>query len=371
MRKSNALLVFITVALLVLITGSAFAQKSPHRSTGAIPVYNPPSPPQSLGTSSSTLAQSDDCNQYTDKGERLKCKFERVNSKIDETLGNIDQLDVLPPTQVSSLKNANSRAARDKDRAGVESFNGLTKKKDVKCEMKECDPAQSGNASCKQLVDPNGICDPGEDCLEVIGDQIGDDKQPCSPLNGNKREVCVEICDQEAINGNKGNFDDQAGADWEQTLGDTADNLDFTNTMMTEAVQRSLAIQVIAADSTDKCANLLIAPKFTYEQLQGVRAGANAAKLAADCCDAGCNQDALGWNCSAVCLAFRLAENIMVAVADGFELQDNKDSGDQVAAMAECLQELGTKINGIETKLNTVIQLLNTPQGRRPDWPIK
>ena len=325
-----------------------------------------------VGMSSLALAQPDNCGQYTDKGDRLKCKFERVNSKIGETLGNIEQLDILPPTQVNSLKNAHSRAARDKDRAGSEAFKGLTKKKDAKCEMKECDPAAlPDNAKCKTLVDPNGICDDGEDCLEVLGDGIGDDVQPCSPLHGKNKEVCVQICDQEAINGDEGNFDDQAGSDWEQTLGDTADNLDLMNTTVTQAVQPARVFQVIAADPTNMCANLLIAPKFTYEQLQGVRAGANAAKLAADSCDAGCNQDSFGWNCSAVCLAFRLAENILVAVADGFELQDNKDSGDQITAMAECLEELGTKINGIETKLNTVIELLNTPQGQRPDFPIK
>jgi len=324
-----------------------------------------------LGISSLAMAQPDKCSQYADKGERLKCKFERVNSKIGETLGNIDQLDILPPTQVKSLKNANSRAARDKDRAGSEGFKGLTKKKDVKCQTKECDPALSGNKNCKPLINPNGICDPDEDCLEVIGDGIGDDEQPCSPLHGKNKEVCVQICDQEAINGDEENFDDQAGSDWEGTLTDTADNLDFTNTMMTQAVQRSRGLQMLAVEGTSVCANLVIEPKFTYEQLQGVRAGANAAKLAADSCDAGCNQDSMGWNCSAVCLAFRLAENIMGAVADGFELQDNKDSGDQVVAMAECLQELGTKMGEIETKLDTIIELLNTPQGRRPDFPVR
>lgn len=321
-----------------------------------------------LAAASSALAVPDNCSQYSDKGERLQCKFDKVNSQIDQTLGNLDQLDVLTPTQVDSLKNAQGRAAREKDRAGSEGFKELTKKKDAKCEMKECDSTEY--PQCK-AGNHDGVCDPGEDCLEVIGDGIGDDIQPCKPLHGKNKEVCVQVCDQETVNGDEGNFDDQAASDWEETLDDTANNLAFTDTMVTQAVERSRVLQAVAVDATGKCANLLIQPHFTFEQLQGVRAGANAAKLAADSCDAGCNQDSFGWNCSAVCLAFRLAENIMGAVADGFELQDSKDSGDQVDVMAECLEELGTKINGIETKLNTVIDLLNTPQGQRPNFPIK
>ncbi|HWR90258.1 MAG TPA: hypothetical protein VN260_08360, partial [Dissulfurispiraceae bacterium] len=282
--------------------------------------------------------QAADCNQQQDTGERIKCKFDKVHSQIDSTVNDLDQFDFVPPDQLTLLKNAHARAGREKERATAEGFKGLTKKKKkAACHFKEF------------IGDGDGICDPkkGEQCEEIIGDGIGDEKQPCI-LKGKDKEMCVQVCDQD-FDEDEENFDQDAGLDIEQTLDDTAQVLSAANGMVRAAARRSGVVALLSNGGSDKCANVVVGVRqFTDVQLQGIRAGANGAKLAADTCDAGCNQDSFGWNCSAVCIAFRLAEDILTAVADGFEMQDGSVTDARVDAMAECLVELGAKLNGLE-----------------------
>ncbi len=336
MRRSQGIFIAFTIALLCL--GAVMAS-----SVWALP------------------PTAQDCSQ-TDSGERLKCKFDRMNSQIDDTLTEVERLDVVSPEQQTMLRNAHSRTQSEKNRVTAEGFRNLTKKKG-KCYFKE--KQGSGNG--------DGVCDPKtEQCEEVIGDQIGNEDGNCSPMKGGNKEVCVRVCDQEPGAADEEDFDPSAGNDIEQTLDDTAEVLYAASTKVKSAALRAGAVRAVSSDPASKCTNVLVGTRTLSDvELWGIREGANAVKLAADACDSGCNQDSLGFNCSAVCIPFRLAENIMGAIADGFEMNDGAVTDNRIDAMAECMQELGQKLNGIETKLNEVIQLLNTPQGRRPEFPVK
>lgn len=112
------------------------------------------------------------------------------------------------------------------------------------------------------------------------------------------------------------------------------------------------------------------------------------ASMAYNICDSACNQDAFGWNCSAVCVALASASGILETISDAFELQDDTVTAEQVDAACLCLKQTSAEIGDIQEEillLKAQIQyltdlvnqrfddmevLLNTPQGRRPDFPI-
>ena len=140
----------------------------------------------------------------------------------------------------------------------------------------------------------------------------------------------------------------------------------------------------MVADPNDKCALLPVARQrsHTYAELQIMLAAAKAAALAYNSCDSGCNQDAMGFNCSAVCVVLAVASGIVDTISDACELQDDTVTAEQVDAACDCLNQIGEEISGLkeqlgdlsemlEERFNEVVELLNTPQGQRPEFPVK
>ena len=111
-------------------------------------------------------------------------------------------------------------------------------------------------------------------------------------------------------------------------------------------------------------------------------AASNATAMAYNSCDSGCNQDAFGFNCSAVCIVLAVASGIVDTISDACELQDDTVTAEQVDAACECLNQMGDEISGLkeqlgdlsdvlEERFDEVVELLNTPQGQRPEFPVK
>ena len=338
---------------------------------------------------SASAAGRKTCDQQ-DSGERIKCKYDNVNSQLSDTVDNLTapSVDFLTPKQKDHLKNARDRTLRKTGNVPDTDFKKLSKKRDAECEIQEIlgdvDPKDdtNSNGECDELEacigNEDGICSPDEfakgGCAEVLNDGIGDDDGICEK-KGKYEEACVEICDPDSVIGKQGNVDDEESFDVEESLDDVTNLFEEVNPAVANFVgymAGQKALVSAAASSTSACTSLLVGTRqFDYITLQGTLAGANAAKLAADACDDACTQTSFGWNCRAVCLCFGLAENILAEIFAAFQLQDDTVTGDRIDAAVRCLEELGSKINGIDKKIDSVINLLNTPEGQRPNFPLK
>ena len=153
-----------------------------------------------LGVAGLALGDCDptvDCDSCVTKGERMKCKFDALSNEGSVLLDQLNE----PPfdniqTQASldGVQRSKDRLEKEKGRLQADDFRLLTKKKETSCQIMEA-------------VYEDGICGPGEDCAEVIGDGIGNDDGICHPKNGKKREVCAQICDDEASLQDEENID--------------------------------------------------------------------------------------------------------------------------------------------------------------------
>ena len=160
-----------------------------------------------------------DCDAVVDSGERIQCKYGNIVEQQLETAAMLANLPDLPQSQQQALMNQANRAENARSRASPIDFQQLTRKTESTCQVVELliadMPVMGG--------DGDGICTMGETCSEVIGDGIGNDDGECSPRQGAKREVCVELCDAEALNSDE-NFDEAGiGGDVEGQLDEMTD----------------------------------------------------------------------------------------------------------------------------------------------------
>ena len=165
-----------------------------------------------------------------DLGARVRCKFDNVVAQQDTTTDMLTQMPEIPDTQKQALMNQRDRLMTAFGRTTDDDYKQLAKKKDPKCQVAEVMNDGKG--------DDDGICTGNEDCLEVIGDQIGDDIQPCKTTGKpSDREVCVEICDSMAVNSNPDNFDENGrGKDLEDELDDATEQYEALNQVLEEVV---------------------------------------------------------------------------------------------------------------------------------------
>jgi hypothetical protein len=336
--------------------------------------------------------QPADCNfddtLFEDRGDwinaRLDCRYKNINSELWDL---VEEVDNLPPglfseKQISNFKNERDRVEKERKKTTqAGGFKGIAKRQDSICQIMELDDGYG---------DADGICEPGENCAEVLDDGIGDEDGICKPLKGKKKEVCIQICDQDVTSAVDENFD-------LETLETTEANLESVEGLMEasreQVIQMNIAMNEMSSMQAKLgegfCADLLSpeglppgppsgAMRFTYVEMQGLLAGTNVADWAHAACDSGAEQSVFGTNAAAVCTVLAVAAGILDTVFDGFELQDDTVTGMRLDAAVVCLEQLDKqssdtlkKLGGIEEKLNQVIELLNTPQGRRQDFPLK
>lgn len=322
----------------------------------------------------SSPSWSQECNQVDD-AERFKCKSDKYNDKLDSVMEKMvnEDLGIFTENQKEALKNSKNRAKNESRRMKSEDFKNFGKKNNVDCYVQEVIDDQIGN--------DDGICKTKgpnkEDCEEVKGDQIGNDDGICE-----KKEICVEVCIKE-----DDDLDVDKMKDAETTLEDglsLLEDLDMIvdNTVEMANIQQNYAESVITGDGedSDECSNVYSGHerKFSHADIQGTLAASQVAKAIADGCRDGCTQTTFGFNCRAFCLAAGIAENALAAVAEGFELQDDVVTSSELDKVASCVEKLGSDSNQmqdditeIRNLINDVIDLLNTPQGQRLEFPIK
>ena len=93
------------------------------------------------------------------------------------------------------------------------------------------------------------------------------------------------------------------------------------------------------------------------------------ASTVSDICDAACDMTIAGFDCHAVC---GITAGISGAAALTNELYQNEDGNidsDNIDATLECVVGLMSGIEDLNDKLDEIVDLLNTPQGRRRDFP--
>ena len=118
--------------------------------------------------------------------------------------------------------------------------------------------------------------------------------------------------------------------------------------------------------------------KSTYELIYGLYAGKEAADIAAQVCMAAADTSVWGFDVPAACIPAFAALGVVEGFAESVELLDDSITGTRIDNMTKCMQEMGSqlddmedKMGSMEEKLALIVDLLNTPQGQRPEFPKK
>jgi hypothetical protein len=346
------------------------------------------------------------CDQQ-DSGARIKCKFGNVIAQQQAAAGKISGMPETSESQKKALTNKADNAGRSQGRASEEDFKQLTKKSTLHCQVREIEGDGKG--------DDDGVCKGNEDCVEALNDQIGNDDGICHPRNGKNREACVEICDQEAISSDPDNFDDDPnqdsrGGDLEAEVDQATEQYVEINEMLDEEAQLRAAASILAANG-DPCAAVITA-RSNDILLAALVAGDETLRGIADIFERICDQTVLGSNGSIACVVLETAAalgSLANATFQSIEESIDSDTMDQsFACLKNVSSSLGAsavasdtvhtkldklrvsagetdaaldtiqlrldtlqqKMNDLQLEITKVKTLLNTPQGRRDEFPV-
>jgi hypothetical protein len=355
------------------------------------------------------------CNQ-ADKNERIACKHENLNTELYDLVDEAtsDNVVLFTPKQKGHLLNERDRAEKARARGrDAKEYDNVGKKSKIECSIREyedpdcfdplCDSQK--RAFCDGICedpfpendDADDICNKGSElCAETLNDGFGDDNGLCETKGPkDQREPCLEACDDKAISSNNDNYDSEATDDFEESLDDLAGVMEETkgklqvrNQLMLSMAQHAVAPQA----GSGECADLRQEGgdrQFDYTTLQGMLVGTNVAMGAYDTCMSAAGQTAVfagfGGNANAVCVVLAVAGNVLNTLSDAFELQDDYITASRLDESLDCLEQtddqlrealnkLGNiegELTEIKSRVYEIIDLLNTPQGRRPDFPTK
>jgi hypothetical protein len=316
------------------------------------------------------------CSGCATKGEKLKCKFD---SMMEEGMKTIDELQkppydtLLPPAQVEGLARTRENLDRGKSRLQSDDFHLLAKKRETACQLVESSAAGASHNG-------DGVCDSKhEDCAEVIGDSIGDDDGICWPLKGKKREVCVQICDEEAALQDESNVDDEKATELEAIYDNLVEHSKEVNEELPQAAAMILRTQA-TSDPTDPCQIDAQGLSRSSAVLRSVARGAAVgARGGADISERLCDQVAFGFNCAGCCAPGEAIAGALQAASTAIELIEetiNSASIDTaltcVAAMKQTAGDNNAMLMQIQSNLvqaqaeqAEIIRLLKTPLGQR------
>lgn len=322
-----------------------------------------------LGPVPAAWAQPVDCESLVDGGERLKCKHDKVIAEQEKLVGNMksEYGGTIPDETLDRMEKAHNRSKRHADRMNAKHFKMLTKKQNLVCDTKELPADMGGNG------DGDGICRGNERCEEVVGDQIGDDIQPCD-RKGRDKEVCVQVCGDGSEDVTTSRFfavrteteedtDPELQADLEESFDDLAGQLSDLNGLLVDNAPafRALVAEISAArGASDVCKfqadwhsvsiPFLSAAKFLNAIARGI----------ADVGERFCDQTAAGFNSAAVCALMEgvanLANVIVVGyegVLDGLRATTQDDTG-------ACLEDMSADLSDLETDISSNHGILST-----------
>jgi hypothetical protein len=309
-----------------------------------------PAPPVSRNCDADFPAE-----QYND---RIDCKTENVNVSLFEYIDTVIDYDklrkamgrdpVFTDAQMDQMLAGRDRAQAAKNRSHqAKAFRGTAKKQ--KGEDEDCYTSEIIGDNRGDDVQP---CEAGEECEEVIGDGIGNDDGKCK-LKGNNREVCVQVCQQPLLT-DADTYDPNQAFDTEQGLEELDAALIDANEKTRWAMDKMQTAynHWQAEGSTDECGAYQFDLFPASWVLQVSQVAKNASGAAFNGCSVVCNQDAFGWNCEAACLVFAIIDGILNGVHDAFDLIDGANGSAQLDQVARCTTQLDTEIGGISAAVD-------------------
>lgn len=318
------------------------------------------------------------CDGCTSKAERMECKFAALVAEGDKMVDQLQQSPDITETQRAGLEKAKDRLTREKGRVKADDFHIMAKKQGTNCQLVE----NTGN--------DDGVCDykNGETCVEVIGDGIGDDDGICTPMKGKNREVCAQICDEEAILQEESNVDESLAAVIESTYDGMTSHLEELNET-SPVTARSVNARTLTAAATDPCSMNPQPDRTSYEDYKKARWAVMGSRSGADVMERFCDQTFtslfLTWTLGAACVA---AETAVTAVNTWWSIYDVEESLldsevlDATLACAEKamiesgktsdqIQVVKNRVAAVKANQAILLELLSTPPGKRPDYPLK
>lgn len=245
----------------------------------------------------------------------------------------------------------------------------------------------------------DGICTPNEKynkkddvfgCEENNTDGIGNDDGICELLQkGHGKKVwekCLEVCDTPVDNPavtDCSTMDQMAGS-----LQDAADALESANTQIAAKLQVLEAMQEAVVKTSSSPTVSVVCPTASsvsfdgfsfpsglrssgYIELRDALLAAKILEEVANICVDIMDTSAFGFDLPAVCGVPHAGQAAATIIAEGWKLLDDAITGARVDKMSICLEELSAGQDLVLEKLDTIMEFLNTPQGRRPDFPVK
>jgi len=303
-----------------------------------------------------TLPVSQDCDSLYDPDQynsRIDCKTENINVALFDCVDAVIDFDrarrgmgrepIFTDSQTDQLLAGRDRAQSAKNRAhDAQSFRGQVKKQ--KAEDEDCYTMERLNDNKGDDIQP---CVSGEDCEEVIGDGIGNDDGKCK-LQGNNREVCVQVC-QQPLSTDADTYDPEQAFDTENGLEELAGALIDATAETRRAKDRMAERYAVAQGRDNECAQFQFDLAPTAVALQVAQVAKNASGAAFNGCSVVCNQDAFGWNCEAACLAFAIIDGVLNGINDALSIADGSNGSAQLDRVARCAEQLDTEIAGISS----------------------
>lgn len=230
-------------------------------------------------------------------------------------------------------------------------------------------------------------------CVEAAGNDNGVCEIVNDHGNGKKKvwEQCLEVCDEVDPE-----FDDgedittmkhMAGA-----MRDAAGALDSSNAIMLRKLEVLRQVQAVSValngddpSPVTACTHVATASvdsveygpdgnwfrANTFSELQSAVAAARALENAHDICIDAADTTFFGADYPVICIPAALGAVVATVVADEWELLDDTITSTRIDNMTLCLEYLGPMVEGIDAKLDEIIDLLNMPQGQRPEFPKK
>lgn len=332
------------------------------------------------GTAMAANCSPDDqCSNCADQSERLKCKFDRMTDESKKMLDNMETLPNLTAAQLHGVGKAKERMDREKGRRSKEDFKLLAKKRSARCQLVE----YTGNG--------DGVCDTtSEECAEVIGDGIGDDTQPCEPIKGKKREVCAQICDEEAVLLDESAIDDNAAAELEDLYDTMSGHIDEVNATIPETAAMMKAVTMTGEASVmagNACAFQPPYQRHSYEAYKKARWAAVGAKSVANVAERFCDQAYWAFfgsfSGSAACAA---GEGVVLAMNIWWDIVDLAESSldaqmldaaiacaneaaadaDKTALMIDVVRDELAEVRATNAE---ILRLMAMPPGQREGYP--
>lgn len=311
-----------------------------------------------LASVSRLMAQTVDCDTVVDDGERLKCKHQRIIGQQERLVGNMrdNYSGEIGVDLLDRMERAQIRAQRAADRMDAKAYKRLARKQNLVCETKEwIDP----NGPIEG--DQDGICEANEPCEEVVGDQIGDDIQPCTS-HGRNKEVCVQVCGDgsapsslsppgtEVLIGAEEETDPELMAEIEQSFDDTAGTLDDLNGFL-EDNAGSFALMMenlrAAGGASTVCTYSADWQSIVIPILSGCKAANALARGVADVAERFCDQTAFGANTAAICATVEGIVSVINIAVVAFEGVVSGLQANLQTSTGSCLEDVSLHLNDV------------------------